>query len=370
VTSPFIGSLIDSGRAVKVDRCFSTCACTTCGVASILLSRTWNDCSYQGFNIIALLHDHGYSTYAFLSGSHRNWYNMPKLYSDDCTVYDGRDAKKYYFNDDRVLLEGLKDVHLYQDTPAFFYFHLLSTHPLGLLQDKYDVYRPCKKSIGVPDINDEALVNEYDNKVIQADDIIKQIFSALADKGYLKNSLVMITSDHGQGLGEHGKYGHVYWLYQEEVSIPLIIYDSDTSLYRNHTLARQIDIAPTILDRLGLAKPNTWMGESLLQNFIAPYSYHETGLDKKTSADKYMILWYDTLSRTAKYQSGIGGPSESGRHASIYKYIFTKGFKDEELYDVASDPAEKYNLSSIQKETLVNLRSKAKSEMNSKFSKD
>ena len=347
-TSPFIDDLIHSGRAAKVDRCYSTCACTICGVTSILLSRTWNDCAVNGFNIVALLHDRGYQTRALISGAHREWYNMAKFYSDDCSYYDGKDSKKYYFKDDRVLLEGMDAIHAYSDTPSFFYFHLQSAHETGLLLDKYSVYKPFKKSITTRSMNDEAAINEYDNKVLQADDMIRQIFEALDRKGYLKNSIVIITADHGQGLGEHGVSGHVDWLYDPQVSVPLIIYDDSISLYHNLTFARHIDIAPTIVDRLGLPKPESWMGMSLLQNGIAPYSYHETGKNGlETKLAKYMII---------EHQDSV-----------LYKYIFTAGFKQEELYELISDPSESNNLICTEKQILEQMQTKAKQEMKDKF---
>ena len=353
-TSPFIDRLIDSGKAVKINRCYSTCSSTLCGVTSILLSRTWNDCAVNGFNIIGLLHDQGYKTHALISGAHREWYNMAKFYSDDCVYYDGKDSKKYYFKDDRVLLEGMDGIRVYSDTAAFFYFHLQSAHETGLLQDKYAVYKPFKKSITTQGMNDQAAINEYDDKVLQADDMIRQIFEALDKKGYLKNSMAIITADHGQGLGEHGVSGHVDWLYDPQVSVPLIICDDSISLYHNLTFARHIDIAPTIVDRLGLPEPYSWMGISLLHDTIALYSYHETGKNGlETGLAKYMIV-YSPMPRDTAQQV-------------LYKYIFTDHFKREELYELISDPGETNNLISTQPQVLQKMRSKAKQENNAVF---
>jgi glucan phosphoethanolaminetransferase (alkaline phosphatase superfamily) len=348
-TSPFIDSLIHIHQAAKVSRCYSTCACTLGGVTSILLSRTWNECAVNGFNIIGLLKDQKYHTYAFISGAHKEWYNMAKFYSDDCDLYfDGKDSKKYYFKDDRVLLEGLDRVKPYTDSAAFFYFHLQSTHETGLLQERYTVYKPFKKSITTKNMNTAAAVNEYDDKVLQADDIIRQLFQALDQKGYLKNSLVIITADHGQGLGEHGVSGHVDWLYDPQVSVPLIIYDDSLPLYHNLTFARHIDIAATIVGRLGLPKPSSWMGTSLLNPSITQYSYHETGKNGlETGLQKYMLVSY--------------------QDTALYKYIFTQGFKKEELYNVMADPGELNNLCASQKSILSSMRSVAKANFRKAF---
>ena len=342
-TSPFIDSMIHSGKAAKVHRCYSTCACTLCGVPSILLSRTWQSCAINGFNLIGLLHDQGYPTYAIISGAHHDWYNMAKFYSDDCTMYfDGKESAQYYFKDDRLLLEGLERVKPYKDSASFFYFHLQSTHETGLLQDKYNTYKPFKRSLHTQDMNGQAAINEYDNKVLQADAIIRQLFAALDHKGYLKNSIVMITADHGQGLGEHGVAGHVDWLYDPQVSVPLIIYDDSLAAYHNLTFARQIDIAPTIIARLGLPIPSSWMGLPLTQPQIATYSYHETGKNGlETHEEKHLIVAYSDT--------------------AIYKYIYTTGYTQEELYEVLSDPEEKINLSKTKKEVIEQMRSARRS---------
>lgn len=328
-TSPYIDSMIRSGRALRIDRCYSTCASTLCGVTSILLSREWEDCAVNGFNIIGLLHDQGYHTYTFISGAHREWYNMAKFYSDDCTMYfDGKDSKKYYFKDDRVLLEGLDKVPSYTSRPSFFYLHLQSTHETGALQDRYAVYQPSKKSIATQGMNGQAAINEYDNKVLQADDIIRQLIDMLTAKGYLRNSIVVITSDHGQGLGEHGVSGHVDWLYDPQTAVPLIFMDDSLSLYQNHSLANHIDIAPTIVARLGLPQPASWQGRSLLLADTARYSFHETGKDQlETGQAKYMIL----------YQ-----PEANSKH--LYKYIYSLTPPGEELYDIGEDPLELHNM--------------------------
>ena len=280
---------------------------------------------------------------------------MAKFYSDDCTMYyDGKQSSKYYFKDDRVLLEGLDRVPVHQNTPSFFYLHLQSTHETGSLQDKYTVYKPFKKSITTQTMNVTAAVNEYDDKVIQADDMIRQLMDALEKKGYLKNSIVVITSDHGQGLGEHGVSGHVDWLYDPQTSVPLIICDDSLSLYHNLTFANHIDIAPTIIDRIGLPIPKSWMGTSLMKPDIAPYSYHETGKDQlETGEVKYMIIHLSpTLRPGGQVSEGEGGIQQD----TLYKYIYTEGFKKEELYNITADPLEKNNLADSSKTFLDGFR--------------
>lgn len=337
-TSPYLDSMVHSGRAARIDRCYSTCASTLCGVTSILLSREWEDCAVNGFNIIGLLHDQGYHTYTFISGAHKEWYNMAKFYSDDCTMYfDGKDSRRYYFKDDRVLLEGLDKVPSNSGTASFFYLHLQSTHETGALQDRYAAFRPYKKSLTTQGMNDQTAINEYDNKVLQADDIIRQLMQMLGAKGYLQNSMVVITADHGQGLGEHGVSGHVDWLYDPQTAVPLIIIDDSTQVYQNRSLANHIDIAPTIVDRLGLPAPSTWQGRSLLLPDTTRYTFHETGKDQlETGRAKHMILY---------------SPEAGGRH--LYKYIYSTAPWREELYDIVTDPLELHDIAPEQRAFII-----------------
>ena len=97
----------------------------------------------------------------------------------------------------------------------------------------------------------------------QADGIIRQIFDALRAKRYLDDAVVVVTGDHGEGLGER-HWAHGWHLYNEDIRIPMLLYDAPAATYPDLSFAAQVDIAPTILDRLGLPIPASWEGQSLL----------------------------------------------------------------------------------------------------------
>lgn len=313
-TSPFLNELYKNGKLKKVDYCMTTSASTTCGIPSLLLSRRWKDCAVDGFNLFKLLHSEGFKTHAIIAGAHKEWYNLAKFYSDDCDFYfDGKDSKKYYFKDDRVILEGLEKASINPRQPNFYYLHIQSPHTTALLRDTFIFY------------SHKTLKDPYDNKILQADATIKAVMAFFKSKNMLENTIFYITADHGDGLGEHGVDGHVDWLYQPQINVPLLII-GDTSFYKNQIFARQIDIAPTIVERLGLAVPNSWQGKSLLSHLPYTFSYHETGKNNlETNNQKYAIVEYTD--------------------STIFKYIFSKKENSEELYELRSDPAELKNLS-------------------------
>jgi len=218
----------------------------------------------------------------------------------------------------------------------------MSPHYTGIKQDRYRVYNPSIiegtwKSLisGMHDATTKT--NNYDNGVLQADATIGEIFDALRQKGYLNDSMAVILSDHGEGLGERGPtyYSHSLTVYQEFIRIPLLIYDDPATKYENTKFARQIDVAPTILQRLGLSIPPSWQGRSLLEPSITSYSFHETRPNK---VPLYAVIEW----------------SES----TIYKYLHS-GSKPDELYELVSDPHERRNLISTAAPELIG-RMKAK----------
>jgi phosphoglycerol transferase MdoB-like AlkP superfamily enzyme len=301
----------------------SACASTNCGVFAVLASKTVGRQVPQNFKLHELLYDQGYNVYFILSGNHR-WYNLRSSYGTSLTYYfDGTNSARYDWNDDRVIFEGLEKVPQFSGTPAFFYFHLVSLHSTGVRHEEHTKYRPARNWIELSGAEDDAsaAINFYDNGVIQTDAIIKGIFEGLERKGYLDKSIVVILSDHGEGLGQkdHSLYGHVNNLHQESIRIPLLIYDDPQTKYGDLKYATQIDVAPTVVDRLGLEAPSCWQGRSLLGHSGSQYSFHQTA----TSFPSYAVI----------YRTG----------GAIYKYLRQYG-QEEALYELVSDPGEKHNL--------------------------
>lgn len=335
-TTPFLESLFETGQLRRVEFATSTCAETACGVFSTLFSKTLRRQIGEDFKLYDLLHDQGYKTYFLLSGNH-SWKTLKDKYGQEMTLYfDGTQSGRYASSDDRMIFEGFEKVPNLTDTPAFFYIHLMSAHLSGIRQAAYRLYQPSNISgdwhvLIRGEFDQISAINHYDNGVTQADATIKEIFEVLGQKGYLQNSLVVILADHGEGLGERGKtsYGHGV-LYQEFIRIPLLIYDSSPAKYPNLKFATQIDVAPTIVDRLGLPIPGCWQGASLLSANIKTITTHQ---DLLKAHPCYAVLY-----RT---------------DSTIYKYLYCTLDKMEELYDLTSDPNEQLNLIDVAEPALI-----------------
>lgn len=335
-TTPFLAGLFAAGRLRKVEFATSTCAETNCGILSTLFSKTLRHQIPEDFKLYDLLHDQGYKTYFILSGDH-DWQGLRESYGYEMSLYfDGVNTTRYSKADDRLIFEGLERVPNHDAGPAFFYIHLMSSHLIGTKQDAYRIYQPSEvkndwRSLLKGEYDRETVINNYDNGVTQADATIKQVFAALEQKGYLQDSIVVILSDHGEGLGDRGNagFGHVGSLHQEFIRIPLLIYDDSPAEYANLKFATQIDVAPTIVDRMGLRIPGCWEGSSLLKPAIKSLTLHQTSLRNPC---------YAVLDRT---------------DGALYKYIYCSLGRSEELYELTSDPKEQRNLIASAEPALV-----------------
>lgn len=330
-TTPFLERLKDRGGLRVVERALATCTESRCGIASILTSKTFGSTVPENFKMHELLKDQGYAVHFVLSGDH-DWLGLREFYGTGITTYfDGNRSRAHDPTDDRLILEGLDAVPAYSGQPAFFYFHLMSSHVIGVRQERHLAYQPSRTRTTAASYSSETRemrVNNYDNGVRQADAVIEELFGALDAKGYLRNATVVITSDHGEGLGERGawSFGHTGWLYEEFIRIPLLVYEDGDAPYANLEFATQIDIAPTIVDRLGLPAPLSWEGRSLLQPHGNPYSHHAL---------------FDPPYQAIVHRTG----------GLTYKLLRQSG--REELFELTRDPAEQRNLLGSVDEGLV-----------------
>ena len=341
-TTPFLSQLVQSGRMKKVEAAFSTCSESFCGITSTLAGREFRDISARTFQLQDVLRDEGYQTWFLLSGNHAAWNGLPQFYrASDGTLFDGSQTRRYTMDDDRLVLEGLEDVPAASPgQPAFFYVHLMSPHYLGVQFPESHVFtrRDDLVSPGLEPYKILEKLNKpdrYDDKVRQADGIIRDVFDALAARHYLDDALVIVTGDHGEGLGER-HWAHGWHLYNEDIRIPMLLYDTPAATYPDLRFAAQVDIAPTILDRLGLPIPPSWEGQSLLAPAPTRFTYHQTYF----VPNRFAVLY------------------RNGRE--LFKFIATPQYGTEELYDLTHDEGETRNLVAEQPALAALLRDKVR----------
>jgi glucan phosphoethanolaminetransferase (alkaline phosphatase superfamily) len=339
-TTPFLSALVQSGRMKKVDAAFSSCSESFCGITSTLSSRDFRTISARTFQLQDVLRDQGYRTWFLLSGNHSAWNGLPYFYhSEEDTFFDGSHTQRYTMDDDRLVLEGLERVPpALPGEPAFFYVHLMSPHYLGVQFDDSHVFTSADDRVS-PGLEPYKILSQlnkpdrYDDKVRQADGIIREVFAALSARGYLDDAIVVVTGDHGEGLGER-HWAHGWHLYNEDIRIPMLFYDAPAAGYPDLTFAAQVDIAPTILDRLGLPIPESWEGQSLLTPSRTRFTYHQTYF----VPNRFGVLYRDDR--------------------ALFKFIATPQYGTEELYDLRADRGEVRNLVKDQPALAALLRGK------------
>lgn len=171
------------------------------------------------------------------------------------------------------------------------------------------------------------LIALYDSEINYVDFYLGKLIN---DFELDKNSLMIITSDHGEEFLEHGRLSHAHNLYGETINIPLIVKmpDSKTKTVIESSV-NLIDIMPTILHLLGINSPEYVAGKSFLA---------EEGLvsgKKGISVTKGPDYDFAELDRHTILKSIM---------TREWKYIYNFKHKTEQLYNIKSDPSELDNL--------------------------
>jgi arylsulfatase A-like enzyme/Tfp pilus assembly protein PilF len=116
--------------------------------------------------------------------------------------------------------------------------------------------------------------DSYDGEVSRADEITGRFLDFLRQRGLYDPALIIVLSDHGEGLGDHGEQEHGLFVYRESIQVPLLI-KLPHSAQRGSTVDAPVglsDVMPTILARLGLPSPSTVSGLDLLGPAAVPPS--------------------------------------------------------------------------------------------------
>lgn len=152
-----------------------------------------------------------------------------------------------------------------QGTRFFLFLHYMDPHD-PYFEHPYNGRGYARASDQNPDPSLAPAFSElYDGEVRYLDDHLGQLFGWLKAEGLYDQSLIVLTSDHGEEFQEHGGWWHGQTLYQEQIAVPLIIRYPGAAQAGAvvSELARSLDIAPTILDTAGLPIPEAMMGRSL-----------------------------------------------------------------------------------------------------------
>lgn len=216
------------------------------------------------------------------------------LIASDAAQSSTRTAEQFsYAIDDESVVQRFVQLlsNQLKDTPSFTTLHFVGSHYPFVYEDREDFFRPVitdteyertDESVAVQQYETtesirlgtiKRLINSYDNSVRHVDRMVHQILGALEASGQLNDSVVILTSDHGESLGEHGTLYHGTTLYDEQVHIPMLIRVGanlsglrETLEARRDGVASHIDLMPTIHDLLVSQNiPSLFQGGSWLR---------------------------------------------------------------------------------------------------------
>lgn len=269
----------------------------------------------------------------FVSSHSLKWYRFDRFYSTarlNHIWYKERSGKPFFNDlgiDDQYTIAHLKKmINLSSKRNFFGVVQLNSTHyPYKIPQNK-------AKWSG-------AFVDEYDNSILYQDYVLGQLFDDLKRTGKLKNTVIVIASDHGESLKDHNNIGHVDSYYAETISVPLMIYLPKsvrkklnlTQFKKNLTATTStIDIAPTLMELMGLSEKKE----------LAKIKANYTGFSLFQAIPKNRKIITMNNNETAKFKVGISVIGDGLHYIHRMNIVPNRA----ELYNIKKDPKESKNI--------------------------
>jgi len=190
-----------------------------------------------------------------------------------------------------------------------------------------------------------------------ADTQVGVLLDLLAELEIDDRTMVIVTADHGEQLGEHDIFFHHHGLYDESIQVPLIIRAPGQGGIKYKRIEQQVrlmDLTPTVLKWLKFDRELDYSeGVPLLDYATA---VRERSLPSTLFGRKTASLSEGTL-------FGMRAPAELDGEQVHIKYIYDKAANVEELYNLAADPDETVDISETQPSVMAPLREHTQKEM-------
>lgn len=257
----------------------------------------------------------------------------------------------------RVNTRALRFIRLHRDERFFLWLHYMEPH------DPYNPSQPFGQVSTLDRLRIEKTLREwpavtateqvvfgaaewamlsalYDGEVQDVDRLVGQVWDQLVAQDLADRTLVVITADHGDEIGDHGGYRHGISVYQELEHVPLIIVGPQVAQPGRivDTPVPMLDLLPTLVGVANAPLPDLVHGESLLP-VLAGGEAPEREFYTQSRAN---LAWYD---QDALYQG-------------YAKLVYTIELDRVELYDLRVDPREQHDLAAANPDQAAALRAK------------
>jgi len=166
----------------------------------------------------------------------------------------------------------------------------------------------------------------YDGEVAFTDHQVGRILDKLESSSLAANTIVMVTSDHGEAFGEHGMIRHGFELWEPLVRVPWLVYVPGLPAGTVEVRRSQVDLVPTALDLLGVAGDAALSGHSRLLDLVKPEGYQP--------------------GEVPVFIDMSAGPNNADRQALIVRdlKVIASAGRPLGVYDLATDPGETTDL--------------------------
>ena len=189
-------------------------------------------------------------------------------------------------------------------TPFFLFLHFYEPHKPYAPPARFAQYDP------------------YDGEIAYADELVGRLFDRLRAAKLFDRSTIVLLADHGEGLGDHGEQEHGMFLYRETTHVPLMVkLPGRRGARRVGTPVQHIDVAPTILDLLGMPARAELRGRSLRPLLDGTGTLPDAGIYSEALYSRYHFGWSELYALTDSRYRLIRAPRD-------------------ELYDLQRDPKE------------------------------
>jgi arylsulfatase A-like enzyme/Flp pilus assembly protein TadD len=192
---------------------------------------------------------------------------------------------------------------------AFLFLHLYEPHKPYAPPERFAAYAP------------------YDGEIAYVDEIVGKLVKYLKSHQLYDRSTIVLLSDHGEGLGDHGEQEHGLFVYEEAIHVPLIVKQEGNvgAGRRLSNLVQHVDLVPTILDFVKAPIPGQLRGRSLKPLLEGTGTLEPAPVYSEALYARYHFGWSELTALTDERYRYIRAPRE-------------------ELYDLQRDRREQHNI--------------------------
>jgi lipoteichoic acid synthase len=281
-------------------------------------------------SIVSELREHNYATGFFSSGDFSFQRAGEFLrargfgYLED--YRERKNSRTIYRSERWPFLDGSDDISTAESLANWFVQQHRAKRPVfGMLWTNMTHYPYFTDSILHRFGTDENLLNRYLNALHAGDTALATLMKSLEEAGIAGETLVVVVGDHGESFGRHHQLSHAGGIYEENCHVPLLLINSRLfNGQRYATVGGLIDIAPTVMEILGMPPSRQWQGRSLFSRHRNERTY-------------FFSPWSDYL---------------FGYRDGNMKFLYNASHDRYEIYDLSRDAEERINVIANRRELI------------------